>query len=285
MTGWGDGFIAITGVRLRPVRECSGESPDSQWLLEAAAAALGRVPRGFLWQTVDRWIKPDPTAALIWQMWKQRSDYVFNGVALHADSAIHRSHCWALCYESHFRTPTNVPRRPVRTTTWTLPPPEWICLNTDGSVTDTRNYGAIGGVIRNSNGDWITGFARNVGSTSILQAELWGIYEGLLIAWSLGIPRLLVQSDCSQAVNLVNSEGASDCSIPLVRAIVSLRKRAWTKKIVWIARTCYKIVDRMAKVAPDHRFGLFCFSSPSDELASLLTLEASSTLQEDFGLI
>ncbi|KAE8674092.1 hypothetical protein F3Y22_tig00111769pilonHSYRG00381 [Hibiscus syriacus] len=108
--------------------------------------------------------------ALIWQMWKQRNDYVFNCAALHADSAIHRSHCWPL---------------------------------------------SIGDVIRNSNGDWITGFAKNVGSTSILQTELWGIYEGLLVSWSLGIPRLLVQSDCSQAVNLVNGEGASDCSIPL----------------------------------------------------------------------
>ena len=37
----------------------------------------------------------------------------------------------------------------------------------------------VGGLIRVENGDWIVGFARNIGITTSFQAELWAIHDGL----------------------------------------------------------------------------------------------------------
>ena len=38
------------------------------------------------------------------------------------------------------------------------------------------------GVIRDSVGHWISGFCMNIGECSVLMAELWGLYQGLVLA-------------------------------------------------------------------------------------------------------
>ncbi|CAN1217513.1 hypothetical protein LINPERPRIM_LOCUS1041 [Linum perenne] len=47
---------------------------------------------------------------------------------------------------------------------WNPPPDDWISINTDGSVTQTNNKVAVGGVIRNSQGRLIGAFSANLGS-------------------------------------------------------------------------------------------------------------------------
>ncbi|XP_039008432.1 uncharacterized protein LOC120136477 [Hibiscus syriacus] len=70
---------------------------------------------------------------------------------------------------------------------WRKPPTAWFCLNTDASVSTSSGLGLIGGVIRDYTGNWMTGFHKCVGITNPLQAELWGVFTGLQIAWNYGI--------------------------------------------------------------------------------------------------
>jgi len=51
-------------------------------------------------------------------------------------------------------------------------------LNTDGSSMGNPGLVGGGGLIRDENGDWIVGFARNIGITTSFQAELWAIRDG-----------------------------------------------------------------------------------------------------------
>ncbi|KAE8661432.1 hypothetical protein F3Y22_tig00113725pilonHSYRG00267 [Hibiscus syriacus] len=44
---------------------------------------------------------------------------------------------------------------------------------------------ACGGVIRDEKGEWIMGFHKAIEICSILEAELWGVLEGMKIAWEL----------------------------------------------------------------------------------------------------
>ncbi|KAE8701048.1 hypothetical protein F3Y22_tig00110548pilonHSYRG00055 [Hibiscus syriacus] len=74
---------------------------------------------------------------------------------------------------------TERPRQHVAASTWSPPPRGWMCLNTDGAVATLDGRGSIGGVLCNSTSDWITGFTKNIGTTSVLHAELWSIYEGM----------------------------------------------------------------------------------------------------------
>ncbi|KAE8712104.1 hypothetical protein F3Y22_tig00110264pilonHSYRG00315 [Hibiscus syriacus] len=42
---------------------------------------------------------------------------------------------------------------------------------------------AGGGVLRDSNGNWLAGYQQNIGRCPIFQAELWAVLDGLSIAW------------------------------------------------------------------------------------------------------
>ena len=70
----------------------------------------------------------------------------------------------------------------------------WCKLNTNGSCKNTGDAGA-GGVIRDSVGHWILGFCMKIGESSVTMAKLWGLYQGLTLAWNAGIRRLLVEVD------------------------------------------------------------------------------------------
>ncbi|KAE8683537.1 hypothetical protein F3Y22_tig00111201pilonHSYRG00131 [Hibiscus syriacus] len=151
------------------------------------------------------------------------NDYVFKGATYKTDSTIHSSYNWEKCYANSSKVHVIYLVQHVTNPTWSPPPRGWMCLNTDGAVATLDGRGSIGGVIRNSNGEWITGFTKNMGTTSILHAELWSIYEGLLIVRNLGIHRLWIQSDSSRAFKLVGESGSIDNHIPLLRVILKLR--------------------------------------------------------------
>ncbi|CAB4284085.1 unnamed protein product [Prunus armeniaca] len=51
------------------------------------------------------------------------------------------------------------------------------------------------GVIRASDGDWVSGFAANLGKGQILEAEVWGFFWGLKLAIDKGIRNLVVEMD------------------------------------------------------------------------------------------
>ncbi|XP_052482520.1 uncharacterized protein LOC128036033 [Gossypium raimondii] len=56
---------------------------------------------------------------------------------------------------------------------------EWTYLNTDGAVQVDSGDTVAGGVQRGKNGEWILGYNKYLGNCSILDAELWGILDGL----------------------------------------------------------------------------------------------------------
>ncbi|KAE8693093.1 hypothetical protein F3Y22_tig00110819pilonHSYRG00319 [Hibiscus syriacus] len=102
---------------------------------------------------------------------------------------------------------------------WQPPPESWVCLNTDASINPSTGFNSVGGAIRSHAGTWLIGFHKSIGITTPLQAELWGIFIGLQVAWEQGYERLQVQSDNSQAIQLLN-DNAGQNSFPLVRNIL-----------------------------------------------------------------
>ena len=53
---------------------------------------------------------------------------------------------------------------------WMPPPNEWITLNTDGCCKGSSELAGCGGLLRNTNGDWIKGYSYNIGSCNALAA-------------------------------------------------------------------------------------------------------------------
>ncbi|GMJ15228.1 hypothetical protein HRI_005192000 [Hibiscus trionum] len=107
--------------------------------------------------------------------------------------------------------------------------------------------GTIGGLYRDCNGSWISAFNKRLGKIDALQAELWAIFVGLQQIWFHGFETLFVQSDCAEAVKLVNYVDAASSPIALVRAVANLCNRCWAVSIAWIPREGNKSADYLAK--------------------------------------
>ncbi|KAE8661644.1 hypothetical protein F3Y22_tig00113725pilonHSYRG01624 [Hibiscus syriacus] len=107
----------------------------------------------------------------------------------------------------------------------------WWCLNSDAAISQSAGTGSIGGVIRDHEGSLFLSYAQNIGITIVLQAELWGILDGLKLAKHNNIKYLIVQSDHGDAIKLL-SPLDSLCPFPLVRSITLLYEDDWQPNMV-----------------------------------------------------
>nr|POF04974.1 hypothetical protein CFP56_18430 [Quercus suber] len=57
--------------------------------------------------------------------------------------------------------------------------------HTDASVLPSSNRSGGARLLRDSNGSWIRGFSRLIGSSSCLLAELWALRDGIAMAKTL----------------------------------------------------------------------------------------------------
>ncbi len=141
----------------------------------------------------------------IWNLWLRRNIFVFNSCSVIPDPVANTiafaSELFCLMGKgSHvkLRVPT-----PIK---WKPPDLGWVKLNTDGASLGNPGIAGGGGLIRDSNGGWVGGFARAIGVTTSVQTELRALKDGLMLAIDLGIPYLAIEMDSLVAVEFVNSK-------------------------------------------------------------------------------
>ncbi|KAJ8762927.1 hypothetical protein K2173_023056 [Erythroxylum novogranatense] len=161
--------------------------PLTDWLSSNIGNALRYSNANFAWNSLF--------GIVCWLAWKQRNDFVFNDVQEAWDIAV-TSITWA----RHAAGPSRERRRRTtapmpQTVRWCAPPLNWVKLNTDGAWDPTTGIGKAGGVLRSSEGSWLAGYNRLVGFSSIRQAELWAILDGLSTAWNLNFWHLVLECD------------------------------------------------------------------------------------------
>ncbi|KAE8705458.1 hypothetical protein F3Y22_tig00110429pilonHSYRG01311 [Hibiscus syriacus] len=108
---------------------------------------------------------------------------------------------------------------------------------------------AAGGVIRDARGEWIIRFSRSVRTWSVLNAELWAIYDVLLHAWDLGVKKIIVETDSALAVDLINKSGRSNDSVMILLLIRTVINRSWEVQVVHVYREANKVADKPAAMA------------------------------------
>ncbi|KAF7842148.1 ribonuclease H [Senna tora] len=86
---------------------------------------------------------------------------------------------------------------------WTPPANGWHKLNVDGSLNNNSSEITCGGAIRDREGFWSGGFSKRLGKGNILCAELCGILEGLQLAWSKNLNKIIVEFDSIQAIKAI----------------------------------------------------------------------------------
>ncbi|CAA7029235.1 unnamed protein product [Microthlaspi erraticum] len=85
--------------------------------------------------------------------------------------------------------------RVQRQIAWQPPEGDWWKMNTDGAARENPGPASAGGVLRDTSGRWICGFALNIGICPAPLAEFWGVYYGLYMASERQVPRLIIEVD------------------------------------------------------------------------------------------
>lgn len=60
-------------------------------------------------------------------------------------------------------------------------------MNCDAFVTNNNQFVGCGGILQDAHGDFVFAFSHRLEAYIALEAELWGIYHGVSLAWSLWV--------------------------------------------------------------------------------------------------
>ena len=129
---------------------------------------------------------------------------------------------------------------------WNPPTMGWFKLNTYGSSVENPNK-VGGGLIRNSNGVWIDGFAWSIGKATSVLTELLAFRDGLRLAVSLGLNSVIIDLDTLSVVSFLNnSVNIHPYFFPLMDDCRSLLWRIPHYLIQHVFREANRSVDTLA---------------------------------------
>lgn len=84
---------------------------------------------------------------------------------------------------------------------WNKPPYHVWALNVDGCFKGRSCRAGYGGVLPDSQGQWIAGFIGTIVADHALEAESWAVWNGLEWAWKNGYRKIILQSDSEEVIN------------------------------------------------------------------------------------
>ncbi|CAN1130622.1 Putative ribonuclease H protein At1g65750, partial [Linum perenne] len=149
---------------------------------------------------------------IAWLIWQARNKFIFEHLDRPPSAIVEQCNFWINLVLSSWKTfqlGREAPglARQTQLIAWRPGEEGWFTLNTDGSRISHFGATTIGGIIRDSAGNLVWAFCANVGNCSITRAELRAIVEGLKLAWSLGIKKVVVQTDSTAAVAMLQMGG------------------------------------------------------------------------------
>ena len=89
---------------------------------------------------------------------------------------------------------------------WQRPPKNWVKLNTDRSSLGNPGLVGGGGLLRNTNGEWMKDFARATRITTNATTELWALCDGIRLCIALKISAVIIELDAKVVVDLLQKE-------------------------------------------------------------------------------
>ncbi|KAL4318921.1 hypothetical protein GQ457_18G007200 [Hibiscus cannabinus] len=143
-------------------------------------------------------------------------------------------------------------------TKWCRPTSSWCKLNMDGVVELVTGAVTCKGVVKDAEGSGVV-----------------GIYEGILLAWSIGIRKLHVESDCLEVIQLFQNSKAGRGGYSLVAHIDGFLNNQWSVMVKHVFREENCLTVRRAKGASTA--DLLCHQFLSSLTACLNQLQRDSS--------
>ena len=120
------------------------------------------------------------------------------------------------------------------------------------------------------------GFVCNLGFCNSLEAEIWGALEGLKMAWNMGLDKIILESDSTVLVELLNRRNEAVVKDRnLLISCMNLVKKDWQLIISHVYREGNRSADWMANFSLKHEQGVSLHESPPTEVENILVDDAS----------
>ncbi|KAF7814237.1 putative ribonuclease H protein At1g65750 family [Senna tora] len=160
---------------------------------------------------------------------------------------------------------------------WVKPSNGMIKLNTDGSSLGNPGPAGFGGIFRNEDGRWMGGFSGYIGTQTNMFAELTAIKQGLSLAVNKGFLRLLVETDCLEALNLISKGDISTHHLGvIINDIRVLSSRCESISFKHIFREANQCADGLAKIGSKGRHELCVWENPPTEISLALLADLAA---------
>lgn len=164
---------------------------------------------------------------------------------------------------------------------WESPPQYWHRLNTDGSSLGNPRCARGGGIIRNSNGEWVGGYARAIGIITSATTELWALQDGLKMCIGLNLLAVIIELDAKLVVDLLKNPGGSlNGNDVIVVDCKESHKKISRTLIKHCFREANKYADALARRGALLSQDFTSFSFPPFDIALLLSLDFVGTLYQ-----
>ncbi|MCI12311.1 ribonuclease H protein, partial [Trifolium medium] len=134
---------------------------------------------------------------------------------------------------------------------WQRPEVGWLSLHTDGASRRDTTAGC-GGLLRNSNGQWMGGFSHNLGRCNAYLAELWGVFDGLRFAHERGATKVKVHVDSFVVQTLNSSNVGSVIGWRIIQEIRRLLALDWEIVVCHSYREANSCVDALTNMGCEH---------------------------------
>ncbi|KAK3226132.1 hypothetical protein Dsin_005994 [Dipteronia sinensis] len=106
---------------------------------------------------------------------------------------------------------------------------------------------------------------------SIIEAELWGIFEGLQYMWKAGFKNVVVETDSQTSVCLLtNNTPINHPLFSIIHACKALMKNNWCCNIRHVYREGNRVADGLAKLGHSLDLGITIFDDPPSQILGIL---------------
>ena len=96
---------------------------------------------------------------------------------------------------------------------WYAPPDNWFKPNSDGSSMGNPGRAIGGGLIRDSKGEWVSGYARAIEFSTSVATELWALRDGINLRIDLNLENVIIELDAKLVVDLLMKDERSSNEI------------------------------------------------------------------------
>ncbi|GAU41583.1 hypothetical protein TSUD_271920 [Trifolium subterraneum] len=211
-------------------------------------------------------------AVACWHIWTWRNKTIFEDDFQRPSNPTYTILKMVDEIENCNRHPMNIRHGDTIFIGWKKPQEGWVKLNCDGAYKDTLELAGCGGLLRDSNGRWLTGYSRKIGTCDSLSAEMWGMYLGMQLAWRNGFHHLQVESDSKILVDMIMGNVKINGKPPiLVCRIQELLKLNWQVQFKHIWREGNRSADWLANFSFSlNSFQIHVMETPPSGILNLL---------------